>query len=224
MRRDEALEVLALGRDADARTVRHRFRTLAREHHPDRGGDPERFAELHRAYAALRDLPTPTRPAVSRGRPSRRAATASPAVTATTAVAATVELAGRLAAAGPAERDGSGHRLRLVSVAPGARRNRLVAALPEASLARLELSAGTGRAGVRLVVRSRAARRAVVALPLDVPALTGSWTRRRGDAAVELRCELARATAPAEAAAGAAVAVLTALRWPLAEWSPEPAD
>ena len=221
MRREDALAALGLGADADPRTVRRRFRMLAREHHPDRGGAPERFAELHRAYAALRDLPTPARPTVARGRPSRTAATAGRLDTDADAEAAA--LARRLAT-GPVPTGAGGvRRLRLVSVAPGARRNRAVAALPEGSVARLELTAGPARAGVRLVVRSRAARRVVVGLALDAPGLGGSWTRHRGDAAMELRCDLVRPDVPAEAAARAAVGLLGALGWPLREWAREPA-
>ncbi len=31
------------------------FRPLAREHHPDKGGDPQTFAQISEAYTSLRD-------------------------------------------------------------------------------------------------------------------------------------------------------------------------
>jgi curved DNA-binding protein CbpA len=45
--------VLGVPEDADAETIRRAFRTLAREHHPDRSSAPdaeERFRELVDAY------------------------------------------------------------------------------------------------------------------------------------------------------------------------------
>lgn len=228
MRRDEALEVLGLPDGADGRTVRRRFRELARTEHPDRGGDPDAFARLRAAYAVVRAAPTPERPAVARGRPSRpfrpAAAAGADASPAAGSPGDTILLAGGLAER--LEPDGRPVRLRLVSVAPGARRNRLAAALPEASLAVLELAVGPGGAAVVLTVRTRSARRAVARLALDGPGLAGTWTRRRGDAALELRTRLQNATGTpqerVEAAATAAAGLLGALAWPAAEWVPDP--
>lgn len=219
MRRDEALAVLGLPADADADAVRRRFRTLARERHPDRGGDPVAFAELDRAYAALRDLAAPAPPRVARGRPSR---------TPPPPVAPPGGDAEVLATALRARRDpatGAG-ALRLVSVAPGARRNRLATTLPEGTIGVLLLRVGPPGAEVRLTVRARAARRAVAALALDGPDLGAPWTRRRGDAAVELRCTPRTGDDPAvgpevEAVAGPAARLLAALDWPVAEWLAE---
>jgi hypothetical protein len=53
-RRDEALAELELGPAATPDEVRRRFHTLARTHHPDRGGDPERFLRLVEAVEVLR--------------------------------------------------------------------------------------------------------------------------------------------------------------------------
>ncbi|GAB4262227.1 DNA-J related domain-containing protein [Deferrisoma sp.] len=55
-RGEEALAALGLGPQAGPAEVRRRFRALAREHHPDAGGDPERFREITRAMAVLREL------------------------------------------------------------------------------------------------------------------------------------------------------------------------
>jgi hypothetical protein len=223
VRRDEALAVLGLPPDADGATVGRRFRALARELHPDRGGDPAAFAELDRAYAVLRAEPAPPRPRVARGRPSRTAPTVA---TAACGGAADGDAAA-LAAALLGRRDpatGAG-RLRLISVAPGARRNRLAAALPEGTLGVLELRLGGRGTEVRLTVRTRAARRAVTALALDGPDLAAPWSRRRGDAAIELRCtprtDGTDPAAAAGAAAGAAARLLAALAWPVADWHVE---
>lgn len=242
MRRDEALAVLGLAPGVDAATVRRRFRALARELHPDRGGDPAAFAELDRAYAVLRAAPGPARPRVARGRPSRRPASA---VASSAAADATDLATALLARHDPAT---GRARLRLASVAPGSRRNRLAGALPSGTIGLLELrlAPGPAAAEVRLTVRSRAARRAVASLPLDDPDLAATWTRRRGDAALELRCTprvgapapvdrsqpsgptgpadpgRAAAEAAAGAVAGAAARLLTALGWPATEWVLEP--
>lgn len=39
----------------DLTEVKKAYRTLAKEHHPDQGGDPEKFKEIHHAYKMLTD-------------------------------------------------------------------------------------------------------------------------------------------------------------------------
>ncbi|MFW6350362.1 MAG: J domain-containing protein, partial [Thiohalospira sp.] len=56
-RRDWALRELALAADATRETIRRRYRELAMDHHPDRGGDAERFARINAAHAVLVGLP-----------------------------------------------------------------------------------------------------------------------------------------------------------------------
>lgn len=70
--REEALRVLALATTADVHDVKRAYRRLARQHHPDLGGDPEVFQELQQAFERLADdtTATPT-PKMARGRPSR---------------------------------------------------------------------------------------------------------------------------------------------------------
>jgi len=46
---------LGVTRDADAVTIKKAFRRLAKAHHPDRGGDPERFKAINRANEVLAD-------------------------------------------------------------------------------------------------------------------------------------------------------------------------
>jgi len=51
--RDQALAVLGLAGTADRKAVKSRYRQLALEHHPDRGGDPERFRKVTAAADLL---------------------------------------------------------------------------------------------------------------------------------------------------------------------------
>ncbi len=57
-----ARRLLGLGADADRTQVDAAFRSLARRHHPDRGGDPSHFRLLLEARATLtRGRPPPLR-------------------------------------------------------------------------------------------------------------------------------------------------------------------
>ena len=47
--------VLGVSRDADTSEVRTAYKQLAKEHHPDKGGDPEKFKELSHAHEILSD-------------------------------------------------------------------------------------------------------------------------------------------------------------------------
>lgn len=42
--------ILGVGRDANADEIKRAYRKLAREHHPDLGGDPDRFRQIQQAY------------------------------------------------------------------------------------------------------------------------------------------------------------------------------
>lgn len=53
-RRGEALAVLGLAPTAELAEAQRRYRELAMQHHPDRGGDDERFREIQEAIAILR--------------------------------------------------------------------------------------------------------------------------------------------------------------------------
>ena len=52
-RQREALEILGLSEPVKEEEIRKRYRTLALEHHPDRGGDPECFRALREALDIL---------------------------------------------------------------------------------------------------------------------------------------------------------------------------
>ncbi|WJW76113.1 DNA-J related domain-containing protein [Thiohalobacter sp. IOR34] len=51
--RAEALAVLGLEAGADEAAIRQRYRRLAMQHHPDRGGDAARLQEINAALATL---------------------------------------------------------------------------------------------------------------------------------------------------------------------------
>ncbi|SBS29842.1 DNA-J related protein [Marinomonas aquimarina] len=53
--RKDALKTLALNHDLidDKDAIKRQYRKLARDAHPDRGGDPERFISLRQAYECL---------------------------------------------------------------------------------------------------------------------------------------------------------------------------
>merc|ERR1719487_2164872 len=46
---------LGLGRDASPDEVKRAYKKLAMQHHPDRGGNAEKFKAVTRAYEVLRD-------------------------------------------------------------------------------------------------------------------------------------------------------------------------
>lgn len=45
--------VLGVRPNATEEEIKHAYRTLAKEHHPDRGGDADRFAQIDAAYQIL---------------------------------------------------------------------------------------------------------------------------------------------------------------------------
>lgn len=51
--RPAALAELGLADDADTNAIRSRYRKLASEHHPDKGGDPDDFRRIREAYEQL---------------------------------------------------------------------------------------------------------------------------------------------------------------------------
>lgn len=54
--RAEALQTLGLDLNADAATVRRRYRELAMRHHPDRGGDTAQFQAIANAWQQLQPI------------------------------------------------------------------------------------------------------------------------------------------------------------------------
>ena len=48
-------KTLGVNKDADAGIIKKAFFTLAKEHHPDKGGNPEKFKQINEAYDTLKD-------------------------------------------------------------------------------------------------------------------------------------------------------------------------
>jgi len=228
--RHEAQRFLGVSDDADLVTLKRRFRVLARELHPDHGGDPAAFRDVHRAFALLRDdLPVedgaPRAPRVGRGRPSRTEDTGDVRRAMDELLdAEALALAGRL----DADRG-----LRLTSRAPGARGNRLATSLDAAATSSLHVVVGPAARDddpascrIELTARPRASRRAVTALDLR-RLRVAAWTRSRGDAITVLHAALRVRTGDVTSiellAAGAVSELLGALAWPLEQWTSEPA-
>ncbi|MGH1462159.1 MAG: DNA-J related domain-containing protein [Neptuniibacter sp.] len=53
-KRENALEVLGLTKEATSHEIKARFRLLATEHHPDKGGNSESFIQIRTAYETLK--------------------------------------------------------------------------------------------------------------------------------------------------------------------------
>lgn len=52
-KRKESLELLGLASTASEKEIKSRFKSLAAQHHPDRGGDAETFIQIRLAYETL---------------------------------------------------------------------------------------------------------------------------------------------------------------------------
>lgn len=52
---DDLYQILGLTKDCSAEDIKQQFRTLARQHHPDMGGDEELFKKINYAYEILSD-------------------------------------------------------------------------------------------------------------------------------------------------------------------------
>jgi len=53
LQRQQALTVLGLPPNATPQQIKRRYRTLAKQHHPDRGGDPRQMQKIIAAYEFL---------------------------------------------------------------------------------------------------------------------------------------------------------------------------
>jgi hypothetical protein len=239
----EALDVLGLETDVDLATLKRRFRALAHDHHPDRGGDAMRFAAINDAYRQLTSgEPEPTAPpTVAKGRPSRTS-------TPNNGISRRIGI-GLTAEALTGSRDGrldelpmdarrlltpllfaelvlrlrTGQHLVLVSRAPNAWSNRFAAVLSEDAISTLRCSLTPSGHGVALELRARArsARRALATATGDAVIMPPEWRRQRSDAVTTISSTLPLATSSAETAISATARVLDlldALDWPLAQW------
>ncbi len=203
--RAQALRVLALASAADAHDIKRAYRRLARQHHPDLGGDPSVFHELQQAFERLvDDDATPTAPTMSRGRPSRptprpadgdgdidldsvdwSVASPTPGCRLTRSHMAVAMLDG----------DAMGVRaLAATSRSPGSRLNLIAPHLAgnmTCSLRAFPDADDRGRAMVSIEIRAwnRRSRRV-----LQQAALVGHWTRIRGSSSILLRTQVAPGT------------------------------
>ena len=48
-------QTLGVGRNADTKEIKRAYRKLASIHHPDKGGDQEKFKDIQKAYETLSD-------------------------------------------------------------------------------------------------------------------------------------------------------------------------
>lgn len=234
----EALEVLGLAGPVGPRDVKLAYRRLARELHPDRGGDAERFRHVQLAFETIRDgtdarvdgpraqvrvagvdhrwWETPgawhERPVdtehVDLGRSPDGAATR-----------ADVDL---LASLLHDPTDGPVRPVQLHSRAPGSRLHRIVTWLQPDLLAALSVAPAPDGIrpdhDVRVELRASAGRGRRIAADATIPA---SWTRTRGTDAVTIRRDLRPSRQPDETAVRVArevAACCDAIRWPLDDW------
>ncbi|MFP4312101.1 MAG: DnaJ domain-containing protein [Nitriliruptoraceae bacterium] len=229
--REEAARLLEVALPCTPGQAKRAYRRLARQHHPDRGGDPRRFHAIQAAYQRLSaDGPAP--PAAPAARPSRtpRTVPSTPSRIAVDALrtdlplpAGRVRLTGHLLASALARpHPAPVHPVLAVSRAPGAVLNRAAGVLAADLTSHLVVAPGTddrGEETVMLEVRSgaRQARRA-----LDGVDLGGVWLRRRGTATTVLTASVppdADRTRTAATAAAQLERLLAALDWPLEQWT-----
>ncbi len=53
LERQQALAILGLPPNATRQQIKRRYRILAKQHHPDRGGDPRQMQRIIAAYEVL---------------------------------------------------------------------------------------------------------------------------------------------------------------------------
>lgn len=236
--RSDALRILGLGPSADISAVKRAYRRLAREVHPDVGGDPDRFLELQHAYQRLLATRRRSDRAVARGSRPQSADWAEPPtrrfsddLVDTTRIdwgtpipdravlrADAEYLSVLLAAPGP----GPVHPVTARSRGPRSPMNRLIRFLDPDLTATWRIGSARERGltghdvELRLRVWSRSARRRV-----DRQGVPTGWTIQRGSSSATLARTLhpsreRRATAVRSVAS--LCALLEAIDWPLDSW------
>jgi hypothetical protein len=233
LRREQALRVLALASTADAAEVKRAYRRLAREHHPDHGGDPEHFHELQQAFECLLDTDAePRPPSVARGRPSRPRAPAPDAADTADqssidwtvpAPATGTRLSRDLLASALLAPEGTAvNEVTATSHSPGSRLNAVAPHLAGNMTCTLHLFPDRddrGRPVLTIELRgwNRRSRRA-----LQQAALLGHWTRIRGSSSILLRSSLTPGADPRSTivrSVDRTDALLDGLDWPLPAWT-----
>ncbi|MFU8839270.1 MAG: J domain-containing protein [Nitriliruptoraceae bacterium] len=229
--REQAAVLLEVTLPCQPGQLKRAYRRLARQHHPDRGGDARRFHELQAAYQRLA-AEDPAAPSLRPGRPSRTARTApsTPSRLETDTIHTDLEVpqhpvrlstdlfASALARTHP----GAVHPVRASSRAPGAVLNRLAGVLAPDLTSHLSVTAADDDRGVEVVTievlaGTRRARRV-----LDTADLDGLWIRRRRSTSTTLSARLAPSGSRHRTAATTAAQLNRLLRgiaWPLEEWT-----
>jgi len=246
--REEAARALGVAITADHQACKQAYRRLAREHHPDVGGDPDRFHVLQLAYERLvAETNGPPQPLVSRGTPSRppvpfldetEVADLGSIDWSTTLPEGRVRLdrdrvaiwlAGTTIPAGePREPQVPDHgmvnALTATSRAPRSRLNRAAHLMAAELTSRIRVADASDDRGlplvaVEVVAANRRARRALDRVPLR-----GGWVRTRRSSSTLLRATLSPshdARATAVRATERLAALLDELAWPLPAWTLE---
>lgn len=226
----EARRLLGVPASAGPVTLKRAYRRLAREHHPDRGGDPDTFHRLRLAYERLATETGQQPPVAARGRPSRPSAAAD--------TSADVDLGAvdwdgqppprgarldreRLARWLADESEQPVRPLLAASRSPGSRLNRFSASLAAELTAHLRVEPIRDDRGVVVVRMEVAASNRRARRALDRCDLDAAWVRTRRpsstlvhgvlDPAPDRRVTALRVT---ERLGG----LLDALAWPLPSW------
>lgn len=237
----EAVRILGLRAPVDAAAVKRAYRELAREHHPDRGGDAGTFHRIQAAYEVLRGtLPDLGQPPA----PSAPATTASVAdrwwesptrwhegAVDTSAVDWTTELPAstpypldpdRLAVLLAAAPSGPVATVTARSRAPGSWLHRVIGWLQHDLLAELRIAPAADQGlrdhdvEVRLSFRSLKARRII-----NDASLPQGWIKHRGSSSTTVRRVLHPSVAreaTATRVAGLVTELTDAAGWPLDDW------
>jgi hypothetical protein len=231
--REEAARTLGVSIAADADTCKRAYRRLAREHHPDLGGDASTFHALQVAFEHLVDDEVASRPVVARGRPStppvsfrdeterrdldridwERAVPAG-------RLALDHGLVARILATGTAPVN----PLVATSRSPGSRLNGAAHLLAPELTSRLTITAAEDDrhqpvVTTEILTGNRKARRA-----LDQVTMADGWVRRRRPSTTSLSVSMARSQDPRATALRVAdhlQLLLDRIGWPLPAWTLE---
>ena len=233
--REQAARLLQVTLPCADGQLKRAYRRLARQHHPDRGGDVRVFHQLQAAFERLAEEDV-ARPVVTRGRPSRTPASAPRTPSRSELAAIDLDLvipdrptplrASLVASALARPHPAALHPLRAVSRAPGTRLNRAAAILSADLTSTVDIEVAPDDRGrqvvaIEVTAAARRARRA-----LEAVALEGEWIRRRRTSTVQLSSSIEPGPDRGRTAVATTlrlVRLLEAASWPLEQWLLAPA-